>query len=124
MIEVETKYRLSDKQKVTEKLKELGFIGKDPVHQVDKVFLVNSDSFKTFTPGDPVARIRSVNGVSSLTLKRAINKSGDTIEHEMTVDPASAAEGLLSEMGYKLFVRKVRKKTPDPKLWPLLTIFN
>ena len=110
MIEVETKYRLSDKQSIAVKLKDLGFIGSEPVHQIDKVFLVNSDSFKTFKPGDPVTRIRTVNGVSSMTLKRAINKAGDTIEHEMTVDPGSSAEGFLLEMGYKSVtdVEKVR----------------
>ena len=110
MIEVETKYRLSDKQSIAVKLKDLGFIGSEPVHQIDKVFLVNSDSFKTFKPGDPVTRIRIVHGVSSMTLKKAINKSGDTIEHEMTVDPASSAEGFLLEMGYKSVtdVEKVR----------------
>jgi adenylate cyclase class 2 len=110
MIEVESKFRIAGKQKIANRLKELGFIGTDPVHQSDKVFLVKSDSFKTFTPGDPVARIRTVNGVSSMTVKRAINASGDSVEHEMTVDPASAAEGSLLEMGYKAVtdVEKIR----------------
>lgn len=101
MIEVETKFRIADKVRIANKLKELGFIGAEPVRQSDKVFLVKSDSFRTFKPGDPVTRIRTVNGVSSMTLKRAINTSGDSVEHEMTVNPASAAEGLLLEMGYK-----------------------
>lgn len=101
MIEVEVKFRIADKERIANKLKELGFIAAEPVRQSDKVFLVKSDSFETFTPGDPITRIRIVNGVSSMTLKRAINTSGDSVEHEMTVNPASAAEGLLLEMGYK-----------------------
>lgn len=111
MIEVESKFRISDKTIVATKLISAGFVGSGPVNQADKVFLVNSDSFKTFKRGDPVTRIRTVNGKSSLTLKRAINDKGDSVEHEMMVEPAGSAEGLLVEMGYKPVTDVVKTRT-------------
>ncbi len=101
MIEVEQKFRVKNHTSIETRLSSLGYKRSDTVHQADKVFLLNSDNFKTFTPGDPVTRLRTVNGSTTLTFKRAINVEGDSVEHEMTINPASAGEGLLLEMGYK-----------------------
>lgn len=101
MVEVERKYRISNKSVIENSLNELGYKKAVTIHQSDKVYLQKSDSFRTFKVGDPVTRIREVNGSSTLTFKRAINSQGDTIEHEMTVEPASEAEDFLLEIGYK-----------------------
>jgi len=98
MIEVESKFRIKDRAEIETKLSSLAYSKSDPVEQSDKVFLLNSDSFKTFKVGDPVTRIRLVNGVSSLTYKRAINAHGDSIEHEMTVDSIKKYDQLMSEL--------------------------
>lgn len=100
MIEVERKYHISNKQVIEKNLNKLGYKKTETVHQADRVYLQKSDSFKTFKVGDPVTRIREVNGSNTLTFKKAVNAQGDTIEHEMTVEPASEAEGFLLELGF------------------------
>lgn len=102
MIEVELKFRLEKKTELEDKLVRAGYKKSKPLHQVDRVFLLKSDSLADFTLGDPVTRIRTINDqVTTLTYKRAMNAKGDRIEHEMQVEPAHEAEAMLLEMGYK-----------------------
>lgn len=102
MMEVERKFRIKDDQSLVERLVKSGFKKSDTIHQVDKVFLTKSDSFKGFQVGDPVTRIRRNNESILLTYKRASGTdSGIRIEHEMEVSSYATAEGFLLEMGYK-----------------------
>jgi len=102
MIEVELKFRLRNKTRLIDQLIKDGYKAAKALHQVDKVFIVKSNSLKDFKVGDPVTRLRTVNGTKTfLTYKRAIDNHDVRIEHEMEVSPAAQARALLTEMGYK-----------------------
>jgi len=110
MIEVERKYRIANKTPVLASLNNLNYSKNDKVHQSDRVYLKNSESFEKFMPTDPVMRIRTVGQSHKLTYKRSINKAGDAIEHEMSIDPVEAGEGMLRELGFQqvTVVKKMR----------------
>ena len=114
MIEVERKFRANSlmNAKVVAWLNAHGAFEKDLQYQVDTVFLIRSDSFKDFTKGDPVVRLRIVNNDVSLAYKRAMNESGDAVEHEMKVESFDIACAMLADMGYKIVteIRKHRKE--------------
>lgn len=118
MIEVERKYRVDNTSYIIKRLGELGYKKTESVHQYDIVFLQKSDSFKTFKVGDPVIRIRKANSLSTLTFKRAINNDGDTIEHEIKVEPTSEVEEFLLEIGFKP-ITKIEKVRTEFKLDPI-----
>lgn len=72
-----------------------------PIRQIDAIYLQRSNSFKDFTPGDPVVRLRIVDSVCTLTLKAA--QSGSTsIEHETSVGDIKAAESIFRALGLNL----------------------
>lgn len=102
MLEIERKFRLN-KEKVTlviDNLKHLSFL--QTIHQVDKVFLFQCESFKQFKPGDPVMRIRTIDGVVHLAYKRRLGTEGNVVEHEIIVDSEKTAQAILTEIGYTL----------------------
>ncbi|HEU5187555.1 MAG TPA: class IV adenylate cyclase [Candidatus Saccharimonadales bacterium] len=100
MIEIERKFRLSP-AKAADIKKSLEAKGAStPIHQIDQVFLQGISSFKDFKPGMPVIRLRTVNGKTQLTYKRAINDAGDTLEHELAVESAEIMQKIIEEMGY------------------------
>lgn len=109
MIEVERKFRLSERQKQTieEKLLEQHSAATS-VRQSDKVFLRGIDSFAEFRQGMPIMRLRTENDTTTLTYKRRINNAGDSVEHELMVDNADTMQAILTEMDYRL-VTKVEK---------------
>ncbi len=111
MIEVERKFRLDDskKQGVLSMLE-----NKTPqdFHQIDKVFLFQNNSFKNFKRGQPVIRIRSSNGVITLTYKRALNEGGDMLEHEVKVDSVDVTQAIVLELGY-LLATDIEKKRQE-----------
>lgn len=111
MIEIERKFRISRTDKIDARLVKMGYQKNESVHQVDTVYLLKSDSFRTFKTGDPVVRIRTANGRASLAYKRVINPAGDTIEHELNIDPVMAAEGVVFEMGYKPVTKVDKMRT-------------
>lgn len=115
MIEVERKFRLIP-EKIEVVRAYLKNISSDPlsIHQIDSVYLYRMSSFKDFKLGDPVIRIRSVDEKTILTYKKSINKEGDRIEHELTIDSASIADALLKELGFN-FVIKVEKDRSEYK---------
>jgi adenylate cyclase class 2 len=101
MIEIERKFHITPEQKIAIQ----GYFKKhgadlNPIRQVDQVFLQGIMSFREFKPGMPVARLRTVNGETQLTYKRAINDSGDTLEHELGVESSEIMQKILEEMGY------------------------
>ena len=115
MIEVERKYRLTTDQfnEIKTRLLEI-----DPsattLSQEDTVFLHGISSFKEFSPGMPVVRIRTENGKSKLTYKKALNEQGDSIEHEVGIDNADTMHSILSADDYQV-VTKVTKDRLEVK---------
>ena len=102
MIEIERKFRLSPKKMVDiQHILEKESRKLTPMHQVDQVFLYNISSFKDFEQGMPVMRLRTANGNTQLTYKRAINNAGDCLEHELVVESAETMQRILEEMGYR-----------------------
>ncbi len=116
MMEIERKFRLNEEQakRVAEYLEAQGVA--PAVHQqADKIFLYKMDSFKNFTLGDPVMRLRSMDGKTLLTYKRAVNAAGDRVEHELGIDATETMEKILQELGYMLAIR-VEKRRVEYKL--------
>lgn len=111
MIEIERKFRLSDSkaQEIKQKLEEK-FGASESVHQIDKVFLQGIDSFKDFELGMPVVRLRAEGTHTKLTYKRAINKSGDSIEHESGVESAAAIEAFLLETDFRVVTQVTKDR--------------
>lgn len=118
MIEVERKYWLSRAQvDAVLALMEQWGQREAPVRQVDRVYLFQATSFDDFRHGQPVLRLRSESDTrASLTLKRAINGAGDTVEHEIAVGSAEVTEELLGELGY-LCVVVVSKLRTITRAW-------
>jgi|SRR3989344_3785702 len=112
MIEVERKFRIDSNKKASLIRKLTKFSEKiATVHQVDTVFLRNSESFEGFKRGDPVVRVRIENNKATLTYKRALNDQGDAVEHEMLIDPPGAGEEILKEVGFKLVTKISKERT-------------
>lgn len=100
MIEIERKYRLlEDTVTQVESLLDAQFKFETEVDQTDSIFLIGKSSFKDFKRGEPVARIRTVDGKSVLTVKRALNKDGDAEEYETEVSSAESARNILTALG-------------------------
>ncbi len=112
MIEVERKFRI-DSNKKASLIRKLTKSSERiaTVHQVDTVFLHNSESFEGFKRGDPVVRVRIENNKATLTYKRALNNQGDAVEHEILVDPPGVAEEILKEVGFKLVTEIEKDRT-------------
>lgn len=111
MIEVERKYRLD-----TEKAKDISKWLREitptstTVHQIDTVYLKGIKSFKQFLPGMGVMRIRTEGGASKLTYKKAINQSGDSIEHELTISSAEIMQNILQEDDYRVVTQVTKDR--------------
>lgn len=122
MIEVERKYRLAAGQQedIRAKMDDMGEV--ETVSQADAVFLRGARSFAEFTKGDPVVRIRTTNNNTTLTVKRAHSKEGDTIEHEVAVDSAAEARGIVTELGFEPVtdIKKDRSTVADGRLKVML----
>jgi predicted adenylyl cyclase CyaB len=103
MYEIERKFKLDSglQNQVVETLSQR--CGAPAIlQQMDKVYLIKSDSFATFKRGDPVMRIRQENGAISLTLKQALNEAGDVTELELEVNDAETAHQFVIALGFKL----------------------
>jgi adenylate cyclase, class 2 len=113
MIEIERKFHITPSQKrvIEERLQQHSNPSKAK-HQIDVIFLYGITSFKDFTQGMPVVRLRTEDDSTRLTYKRKINAAGDAIEHEVTVSSADVMRSILAEMGYHTVttVDKVRRE--------------
>lgn len=111
MIEIERKFRLTTAQLQNIKQKLEDRFGVLPtVHQVDKVFLLGIDSFKNFTKGMPVVRLRTEGQHTKLTYKRAINDSGDSVEHELGIDSSQTMEAILLETDFRAVTTVIKDR--------------
>lgn len=111
MIEVERKYRLSDERFEEIKIQLLKLDPtKEVVTQNDTVFLQGINSFKEFTSDMPVVRIRNEGDRSTLTYKRALNRQGDSLEHEVGIDNSAAMEDILKADDYRIVTQVTKDR--------------
>ncbi|QQR50522.1 class IV adenylate cyclase [Candidatus Nomurabacteria bacterium] len=112
--EIEVKAKLKDKEKIIEKLTELGCTLSAPVVQDDITFVdQNYGAYDEFQTGKNILRIRESNGKFIFTLKQPNKNEFDAIEHETEIaDPVEFKAALLV-MGYKevVYIHKERIKT-------------
>jgi adenylate cyclase class 2 len=114
MIEIERKFKLTNKQRASiEKDLQKRYGTPKRIHQIDEVFLQGIDSFKDFTRGMPVIRLRTENGAVQLTCKHMINEAGDMAEYELDISSGEIMRCILTEMDCRpvTTVDKVRFET-------------
>lgn len=114
-MEIEVKARLKDEQQVVEKLTQLGCAFSDVNTQDDMVWAERAGTLEEFLGNSVFLRIRIQNGDKVvLTAKKSKTKSGDGSlikrEHEVVVDSAEEARGILEMLGLKEVVRVVKRR--------------
>ena len=115
MTEIEVKAQLKDKKGVMEKLTALGCTFSDPKTQDDTVWVEQMGTMETFLSNKVFLRVRIQNGEKIiLTAKKSKEKTGNGSlvkrEHEVLVDSAQEAEGILEMLGLCRAVRTVKKR--------------
>jgi adenylate cyclase class 2 len=111
MFEVERKYRVDELQKYLELLQEMHAEDKGQQKQHDEVFLPKGiKTFKNYTIGMPIVRIRIEDQVATLTLKAGGDESF-THEIETEVKDSDAARGIIKALGMEkvLEITKTRQ---------------
>jgi adenylate cyclase, class 2 len=116
MIEIERKFRLNpDQGSALDERLQADHGPLERVHQVDEVFLHGMTSFANFKQGDPVMRLRTVDGQTQFTYKRRLDSAGDMVEHEVDVSSADTMRAVIRELGY-LPVTVVDKRRLEAKI--------
>lgn len=112
MYEVEVKAKLNNRKEVFEKLKSMGCVWSEELHQVDDIFTPVSTVFPP-PKGEPVLRIRDENGKFILTLKINQTSRQDCIEHEVEVKDKVEMDKIIKLLGFRddVTVDKKRIKT-------------
>lgn len=80
------------------------------MNQIDTVYLRGLDSFKDFQAGMAVVRLRTEDTTSKLTYKKAINQSGDSIEHEVMVSDARVMDKILRADNYRIVTKLIKNR--------------
>lgn len=116
-MEIEIKAQLNDKGVVMAKLKELGCEFSPVKTQDDMVWVENSGDMATFLANKVFLRIRIQNGEKViLTAKQSktdLQGGAENLvkrEHEVVVDSAEEARGILAMLDLKEAVRTVKKR--------------
>ena len=112
MYEVEVKMYLDDREKVIKKLKDLGCIFGEVLHQIDHIFIPEGVSFPP--PLDvPVLRVRKQNEKYFFTMKISMSNRQDCIEKELEIFDGEKMLEILKFLKYKQVpvVDKKRIKT-------------
>jgi len=109
-MEIEVKARLTDEKSILSELKKLGCSFSEPVTQIDTVYAQKTGTVDDFLSSGAYFRIRVQNGSKvMLTAKKPKAKTGHESlvkrEHEVVVDSAEEALGILELMGLKEAVR-------------------
>lgn len=113
--EIEVKARVGDMSGVAEKLRGFGCVFSPPTTQDDAVYVAKTGSLETFLGNDVFLRVRVENGAKAiLTAKKPITKSAEQLvkhEHEVVVDSADEARGILELLGLheNVRIKKVRQ---------------
>ncbi|HVX90731.1 MAG TPA: class IV adenylate cyclase [Candidatus Paceibacterota bacterium] len=113
-MEIEVKARLKNVAETLAKLEALGCVFSDPKTQDDLMFVEKPGGVEEIISNDVFARIRIENGSKVvLTIKKPISKVADVLvkhEHEVVVDSAEEARGMLELLGLKESVRVVKTR--------------
>ena len=114
-MEIEVKARLENMALVKEKLNALGCMFSQPKTQDDMVWVERNGSLDEFFLNNVFLRIRIQDGKKIiLTAKKSKEKTGDGSlvkrEHEVVVDSADEARGILEMLGLKEAVRVIKTR--------------
>ncbi len=117
-MEIEIKARLDDTDAVMQKLVALGCVFSPVKKQDDMVWAANAESMETFLANPVFLRIRVQNDEKViLTAKKSktdlIAGGASNLvkrEHEVAVDSAEEARGILEMLGLKEVVRTIKKR--------------
>ncbi|MEI8270244.1 MAG: class IV adenylate cyclase [bacterium] len=112
MYEVEVKMHLNNREAVIKKLKDLGCIFGEVLHQIDYIFIPEEVSFPP--PLDvPVLRVRKENEKYFFTMKISMSNRQDCIEKELEIFEGEKMLEILKFLKYKQVpvVDKKRIKT-------------
>ena len=132
MLEVETKYRITDQSALTERLGSLGAIADDPEHHADTYY---RHPCRDFVQTGEALRVRSVNSIAAVTYKGPKLDVGDSAlkarkEIEWCLAPAdtdgSQMHDLLTQLGFDpvATVKKERTSYHWPPSAPLYSQFT
>lgn len=113
MREIEVKVRLSDPQQALAALEQAGIVLSAPKEHHDVVYCLPEDMHKEQDPSVNWLRIRTEDkSTVYFTLKRSVQGSLDSIEHETTVADGAELETILQYMGYGVYsdLVKIRRK--------------
>jgi|GEM_PF-1684192 len=110
MFEVERKYRVDELQKYLDLLREIHADDGGQQKQHDTVFLPKgTKTFKNYTVGMPIVRIRIEAKTATLTLKAGGNESF-THEIETGVEDPNAASGIIKALGMEEVLEIVKTR--------------
>ena len=112
MYEVEVKMHLRNREQVIKRLKDLGCVFGEVLHQVDHIFIPENVPFPP--PLDvPVLRVRKQNNIWFFTMKISMSNRQDCIEREMKIEDGEKMLDVLKFLKYKQVpvVDKKRIKT-------------
>lgn len=116
MFEIEKKFKISEskKREVLNSWHQRKLLLSE-YSQTDEIFLYGVNSFKEFTQGDPVIRLRKNNNTSILTFKKVVDNKGTTVEHESSVSDPQSVRQILLQLGFlpTITVNKKRTETQD-----------
>lgn len=110
MQEVEVKAKVDNLDLLKEKLKELGWLFKEPQIQKDVVFLLKNSNQEKSKKGKLVLRLRQSNGINILTLKKQLNNELDNIEKEVRIDDWLQAKEIIEMLGFEEVVRLTKTR--------------
>ncbi len=100
MYEVEVKARLRDKESIINKLKEMGCLFSEELHQIDHIFIPKDVIFPP--PFEvPVLRVRKQNDKHLFTMKISQSNRQDCIEKELEISDGDKMLEILHHINYK-----------------------
>jgi adenylate cyclase class 2 len=126
MIEAERKFRIEEKDigRFQDTLDKLEFEKGAEQDQSDSVFLGKGHTdFSTFTPGDPVARVRRANKHVTMTVKRSLT-DGASIERETVCDSYEESVGIFDALGMNRVVEISKRRQEYKKEGVTVAIDN
>ncbi len=111
MKEIEVKCKISNPERLMQKLSELGIELSAPITQEDKVYFPKGIRFEERATA-PALRIRKNNGAFLFTYKIPLANNLDKLEYESGIDNPEAMAAICEQLGFELQVsiNKVRRK--------------
>lgn len=108
MFEVETKFKIKNKEMLINKLKDMN-CKFTKLHQCDHIYVRNGITNFNLPAGENVLRIREENGTNYITLKQRLNH----LEYETKVESFEVINNIFVALGYHklVVVDKFREET-------------